>query len=202
MTRAPQLAGVLLLLAAPAWCAGQKDKPAPQPKAAAAKNPPPPKAFNPNKGPAANGGVPRKAVPRINNPGLAQRLLQMSPEERDRALEKLPPDRQEQVRKNLEKLDRLPQAEKDHIAAQAKGLDSLPADKRKIVMQQLNAFNKLPDDRIRPVRRALMNLMGMPEEQREKRLNSEAFKNNFSPQEQSILRDLSRNLPLDYLPGR
>ncbi|SPE41090.1 conserved hypothetical protein [Candidatus Sulfopaludibacter sp. SbA3] len=69
-------------------------------------------------------------------------------------------------------------------------------------MQQLTAFNKLPDDRHQPMRQALVQLMRMPEEQREVRLNSNAFKNNFSPEEQGILRDLSRNLPQDYLPGR
>jgi hypothetical protein len=199
MDRAFQLAGALLLVAWPGWCANQKEKkPAPPPKAPSAAAP---KNFN-AKGPNGGGGVPKKAVPHINNPGLAQRLLQMTPEQRDRALEKLPPQQQAQVRQQLQRLDNLPQAEKDRIARQARGLDSLPPPQRRLVTQQLNAFNKLPDDRILPVRRALVTLMRMPEEQREARLNSDAFTHNFSPEEQGILRDLSRNLPQDYLPGR
>jgi len=198
MNRALQLAGALLLVAWPGWSADQKDKPAAPPKA-------PPrvaaKAFN-GTAPKAGGGIPKKNVPHINNPGLAQRLLQMTPEQRERALEKLDPPQQAQLRQALERLDRLPQADKDRIARQARGLDSLPQAQRRLVMQQLTAFNKLPDDRHQPMRQALVQLMRMPEEQREVRLNSNAFKNNFSPEEQGILRDLSRNLPQDYLPGR
>ncbi len=47
-----------------------------------------------------------------------------------------------------------------------------------------------------------LQLMRMPEDKRNARLDSDAFKTQFSPQEQEILRDLSNNLPLDYLPGR
>ena len=187
-----------MLLAASGVCADQKAKPAPPPKPTPAAKVP----AGPRPNPGKAGGAPKKGIPRINNPGLAQRLLQMTPEQREQVLEKLPPQQQENVRRNLERLDRLPAAEKEHIAAQARGLDSLPPQQRRLVIQQLNAFNKLPDDRILPVRRALVNLMRMPEEQREERLDSEGFKKNFSPEEQGILRDLSRNLPLDYLPAK
>ena len=61
-------------------------------------------------------GLPKGNVPRINNPGVAQRLLQMTPEQRERALEKIPPEQQDQLRRQLDKLDKLPQAEKDRIA--------------------------------------------------------------------------------------
>ncbi|SPE41091.1 exported hypothetical protein [Candidatus Sulfopaludibacter sp. SbA3] len=116
MNRALQLAGALLLVAWPGWSADQKDKPAAPPKA-------PPrvaaKAFN-GTAPKAGGGIPKKNVPHINNPGLAQRLLQMTPEQRERALEKLDPPQQAQLRQALERLDRLPQADKDRIARQAR----------------------------------------------------------------------------------
>lgn len=200
MNRALQLAGAVLLVVWPGWCADQKPKPAPPPKA-----PPPaaaPKNFNAKGANAGGGGVPKKNVPRINNPGPVQRLLQMTPEERERALEKIPAQQQEQYRKRLAELDRRPPAEKEHWATQARILDSLTPPQRRLVTQQLNAFNKLPDDRILPVRRELVQLMRMSPEQRDSRLNSDAFKQHYSPQEQGILNDLSRNLPLDYLPGR
>jgi hypothetical protein len=200
MKRAFQLAGAALLIIWPGWSADQKpNKPAPgaaaRPSAAAPAN------RNP-KGPNAGGGVPKNNVPRINTPGPAQRLLQMTPEERERALEKLPAKQQDQIRRQLERLDSLPQAEKDRIARQIRGLDSLPPPQRRLVLQQLNAFRNLPDDRVQPMRRTLIQLMKMPEDQRNARLESEGFKKQFSPQEQDILRDLSSSLPPDYLPGR
>ena len=198
MRLAFSLAGAVLLTAASSVFADQKAKPAPPPKPApAAKIPGAPKG-NASKA----GGAPKKGIPRINNPGLAQRLLQMTPDQREKVLEKLPPEQQAQLRKNLDRLDHLPQRERDHIISQATSLDSLPQQQRRIVVQQLRAFNKLPDDRILPVRRELVNLMRLPEDQRETLLNSQAFRNSFSPEEQDILRDLSRNLPLDYLPDK
>jgi hypothetical protein len=197
MSRIVPFAGVLLLTAWPGWCADQKDKPAAAQKAPAAA----PRNFN-AKGPKAGGGVPKNNTPRINNPGLPQRLLQMTPEERERALEKLPPDKQAQLRERLARLDALPQRQKDQMARQARGLDSLPLEKRKVVVQQLTAFNKLPKDRILPMRQELTRLIKMPEDQRNARLASDDFKKLYSPEEQSILGDLSQNLPADYLSGR
>ena len=200
MNRAFQLAGAALLVMWPAWCADQKaNKPVPPPKAR------PPAAVPNNRtarGPNGGGGIPKNNAPRINTPGPAQRLLQMTPEQRERALEKLPPKQQDQIRRQLDRLDRLPPAEKDRIARQIRGLDNLPPPQRRVVLQQLNAFRNLPDDRIQPMRRTLIQLMRMPDDERTARLDSEAFKKQFSPQEQEILRDLSNNLPLDYLPGR
>jgi hypothetical protein len=126
----------------------------------------------------------------------------MTPEERERALEKLPAPEQVRMRQQLDRLDKLPQAEKDHIARQIRGLDSLPVPQRRLVTQQLQAFNKLPDERHQPMRRELVQLMKMTPEQRDGRLNSDAFKQHYSAQEQGILRDLSGNLPPDYFPGR
>lgn len=194
MNRAFQLAGAALLVVWPVWCADQKPKEAPPPKPPAAAKKAAPK--NPN------AGVPKNNVPRINNPGMAQRLLQMTPEERERALEKLPASEQTRTRQQLERLDRLPPAEKEHIARQIRGLDSLPAPKRRLVIQGLSAFRDLPEDRVQPMRRALVQLMRMPEEQRTTRLEDDSFKKQFSPEEQGILRDLSNNLPPDYFQVR
>lgn len=195
MIRAFQLVGAALLFLSAGLCADQKNpKPAPPPKA-----PPPAKNFN-NKAPNNAGGVP-KNVPRINNPGPAQRLLQMTPEERERALEKLPAPQQAKLRETLEKLDKLPQAQKDQIAMQTRIMDNLPAAKRRLVTQQVMAFNNLPPDRHVAMRRTLMQLMRMPEDERNAQLESEPFKKQFSPEEQGILRDLSSNLPAEYFRG-
>lgn len=187
-----------MLLVWPGWCADQKAKPAPPPKAPPAAAP---KNSN-GKGPNGGRGNPKNNAPRINNPGPVQRLLQMTPEQREQALEKLPPQQQAQFRQRLEQLDRRPQVEKEHMALQARIMDSLTPQQRRLVNQQLRAFNALPDARIKPMRQELVKLMKMPEEQRNTRLDSDEFKSRYSPDEQGILRDLSSNLPLDYLPGR
>ena len=192
MQRALHLAAAILLVAAAGVCADHKGKPAPSPKAAA-KVPP----RNP-------GGAPKKGGGGINNPmNLPQRLLQMTPEQRDRILEKLPAAQQERVREQLERLDRMSPAEKERVSRQVQSLSALPPEQRQVIRQAMTGLQKLPAERKGPVRKELLSLLNTPEEDRAARLRSEDFKNNFSPEEQKILTDLSTALPPDYpMAGR
>jgi hypothetical protein len=185
-------------MAASGVSADQKDKPAPPPKAAA-KMPAAPKG-NAAKG----GGTPKKGGAVMNNPlNLVQRLSQMTPEQRDRVLEQLPPDRQAQVRQQLEKFDSRPQAAKDLVARQYQSLSALPQEKQRLLNQAINAAGRLPVDRRPLVRRELLSLRDLTPEDRAARLESADFKNTYTPEEQKILSDLANNLPPDYpMAGR
>jgi hypothetical protein len=188
MKRAIQT-GVLLLLAMAAGICDQKGNPKPTPRAVN-----PNRAVNPSKG-----GVPKGGGGRINNPANpVQRLLLATPEERERVLEKLPPQQQARIRQGLERFDRLPEGEKSRLLQQLQAFRSLPPDKQMVVSRQIQTFNSLPQERLQPMRRELKNLLKLPESEREARLNSEEFKQNYSPAEQQVLSDLSRSLPQNY----
>jgi hypothetical protein len=176
MLRRIQLAGVLLLgTLIPGFAA---DKPPRQP------NPPPPVARNP------------KAAPKLANPGtVAQRLLQMTPEERERVLERFPPERQAQIRQRLQRLDSLPKQQQDRAIERYQTFSNLPPEQQKLVRRQIQAFNALPDDRRKVVGGAFQRLRRMPEAERQARMSSPAFKSRFSPEEQQMLSDLSANWP-------
>src|SRR5689334_20273468 len=61
-----------------------------------------------------------KAGPPLANPiSPVVRLYQATPEQRERALEKLPPRQQEQLRKELERFDNLPDEQKQRRIEQA-----------------------------------------------------------------------------------
>lgn len=187
MKRAIQT-GALLLLAMTAGICDQKGTPKP-----------PPRAGNPNRAASPNKGGAPKGGGRINNPGNpVQRLLLATPEERERALEKLPPQQQARIRQGLARFDRLPEGEKTRLLQQLQAFRSLPPDKQMVVSRQIQTFNSLPQDRLRPMRRELKYLLQLPEGEREARLNSEGFKQNYSPTEQQVLSDLSRSLPQNY----
>jgi Protein of unknown function (DUF3106) len=140
-----------------------------------------------------------KAPGNINDPGanIAQRLLAMTPEQRERALEKFPPARQAQIRQRLERLDSLPPQQKNRLIRQYQMLASLPPEKQLLVRRQIQAFNRLPADRKRIVGPEMQKLRRMPESQREARVASEEFKSKFSPAEQQMLSDVSQYLPLE-----
>src|SRR4051812_33696111 len=122
--------------------------------------------------------------------------LAMPPDMRDRVLEKLPPKQQENLRRRFEQFDKLPPEERARRIEMWKRFESLPPEKREILTRQMQAFRALSDDRVAVMRPALNRLSRMSPEEREARLNSEAFKNRFSPEELQMLSDLAENYPL------
>lgn len=195
MKLALTIAGAVALTVAPGFCADQKGKAEPEPKTApkAAREPAP---RNPGRAGAGGG---RRGGPGINNPlNPVQRLFQMTPEQRERVLEQLPPERQTQLRQQLERFDNLKPAEKERLARQYQSLAALPPATQRIVNQGIMGMNHLQDDRKVPVFRELRSLVNMSDEDRTARLASEEFKKKYTAQEQKILTDLSTNLPPDY----
>ncbi|MBV9506813.1 MAG: DUF3106 domain-containing protein [Acidobacteriia bacterium] len=161
--------------------------------------PAPPEAVKPGR-PAKPPAAPKqpKAPQKLNDPGgsVAQRLLQMTPEQRERALEKFPPERQAQIRQRLEKLDSLPPQQRQRLAQNYITFSNLPPAKQALVRRQIRAFNQLPDDRKQVVGVELQRLRKLPASERENRMGSGEFKNRFTPAEQQMMADISENMPL------
>lgn len=145
-------------------------------------NPPAPEA------PAKKAGGGQRIV---DPESVAARLMLATPEQRERALAKLPPERQAQIRKQLEWFDSLPKAQQDAQIRRLQVFASLPPDQQVIVRLQMQALNKLPPARKQAIQRALVNLQSLPRARRAVRMNNPAFKARFSPEELSIIEDLA-----------
>jgi Protein of unknown function (DUF3106) len=148
-----------------------------------------PKALNP----------PRPNAPKkLADPGasVARQLMQMTPEQRERALEKFPPARQAQIRQRLERLDNLPPQQRQRMIQQYEVYSNLPPEKQILVRRQIQSFNQLPEERRQALGPELQKLRRMPEDERQARLASEDFKNKFTPAEQQMLGDISENMPI------
>jgi hypothetical protein len=182
MTRAFQIGGVLLLAAAPGLCE--------QTGGGKANNP----RFNPQ---------PRSAgAPRLPNPlaNPVQRMMAMSPEQRERILEKLPPQQQANIRLRLENFDRLPAVEKARRLQLFQRFSSLPVEKQQILERQLPAYNALPPEKKEILGfREIQQLARMSDGERQARLNSEELKSRFSPAELKMISDIAENYPF---PGQ
>ena len=188
MMRCFQIVGWLWLALAVGFGADQKGG---APKAPPAARVPAPAAARPKAE-----GVPKagRANPplRLANPGsMAAKLYQMTPDQRERVLEKLPAARQEQLRRNLAYFDNLPKEQQQRLIQGAERLAAMTPQREREVRQSWQAFQKLPVERQVAVRRALNLMQTMPEEQRNQLTESDQFKNRFSPDEQRIIRDIS-----------
>ena len=186
MTRAFQIAvqlGVVLLLAAASGLCEQKG-------GGKANNP----RFN---------SQPRNAAgPRLPNPlaNPVQRMMAMSPEQRERILEKLPPQQQANIRQRLENFDRLPPAEKARRLQLFQRFSSLPVEKQQILERQLPAYNALPPEKKEILGfREIQQMARMSDSERQARLNSEELKSKFSPAELKMISDIAENYPF---PGK
>jgi hypothetical protein len=137
--------------------------------------------------------APKAMGPRITNPANpVTRLYRASPEERDRAIEKLPAPMQERFRRNLNWFDNLPKEQQEMVMRQSERFAALTPESRRDFLTQMRALNQLPPERRRPVVQALRRLQMMPDADRAAILASEEFKGRFSPEEQKMILDLSQ----------
>lgn len=181
---------VLLACSCGLWAQGRAAREVARPEA-------PGKAAPGSRKAAPNGGVPKKVPPlRLAPPaGPIERLLAMSPEQRDRILEKMPPFRQAQLRKRFEQFDRRPPAERARLLRMWQKMENLTPERRQLLTRQMQAFNELPEERRAPVRRAFNQLSRMTPEARAERLGSDAFRNRFSAIELQMISDIAANYP-------
>jgi hypothetical protein len=131
-------------------------------------------------------------APRLVNPeSVAALLMRATPDQRERALQRFPPERQAQLRKQLAWFDGLPKAQQEIQLERLERFASLPPDKQLLVRQQMQHLNQMPPARSRLIRQALALLQSLPPDERAVRMNRPAFRQRFSPEELQIIVDLA-----------
>jgi hypothetical protein len=135
---------------------------------------------------------PKQGPGRVPNPAHQfERLLSMTPDQRERVIEKLPPQQQERLRARLDQFDKLPPAQKAWRLELANRYFALPPERQQAFTENVRAFNKLPGPRKRVLSEELKSLWAMPEADRQAKLSSEAYQSRFSPEEMQILNTIS-----------
>jgi hypothetical protein len=137
------------------------------------------------------------AAPQAQARNPIDRWNRMSPEERERELAKLPPERARQIRERIRRYNQLSPQVKQVLRERYQKFAQLPPDKQAIVRQSMQGFRQLPPERRPLVRREIAQIRALPEAQRGARMNSEDFRGQFSPQEQQIIRGIT-----EFLPGQ
>jgi|SRR5437870_1634117 len=149
----------------------------------------------PRPAPGARPGRPGGPKARPDNPAMAvDRWNAMSSEERDKALAKLPPERQKQILARIERFNNLPKEEQERLRQRAEKLGRLPPDKRQQVLRQIERFSQVPKERRQVLSQELETLRSMPDGERSSRMASEEFRTRYAPDEQEMIRDLSQIL--------
>lgn len=192
MIRFGYIFGVVILLTGAVWADEKKtaSRPAAAQRSLAAKP----------TSPRPIGALEQKAPKNQTSPLLQSvptpittldRWNKMSPDQREKALAKLTPERRQQMRERLDRFNALPKEEQDRMRRRYDRFSHLGPEKQAVVKRQIQAFINLPEQRRPGLSREFEKLRRMPADERKARINSEEFRNRYSPREQQLLADLS-----------
>jgi len=136
---------------------------------------------------------------RPNNQARGQWLLKnkdLPPDQQQKALERDPeyrrlsPERQQQLRQQLEKFNSMPPQQRQVVIQRMENWDRLTPQQKLRARNVYNQLRQLPPDRRLALNREAHNLSALPPQQREQELNSPALKTSFSDSERDTLRNI------------
>jgi Protein of unknown function (DUF3106) len=123
-------------------------------------------------------------------PDQQQQALENDPQFRN-----LPPERQQKLRERLQHFSSLPSDRQQRILDRMETWEHLTPQQKQQAQQLFSQLKDLPPDRRQKVQSAIDSLRNMSPEQRQQAIDSNRFKNQFSPQERGLLNGISQ-LPL------
>jgi hypothetical protein len=121
-----------------------------------------------------------------------ERWMRLSPEQRERALDKLAPERRQRIEERIRQYEQLSPQERQALRERYDRFRQLPPQKQNQARALFRRFSALPADRRQALQHELRQLRSMPEADRRARVASEDFRNRFSPSDQQMLQDLTR----------
>jgi hypothetical protein len=154
-----------------------------------------PAAPRPPKTSGARGGA--QAPKPDNHPGeqKVDRLMKMTPQQREQALRNLPPVRRANIQRRINEIEKLPPAIRTRVRTRQELLNSLPPQRQNQVRRSVQQFVNMPDERRGVMTQELNRMAPLTDEDRRAYMNTEEFRNKFSAREQQMLSHLAEITP-------
>jgi phage-related protein len=124
-----------------------------------------------------------------------EELNKMSPEEREKALANLSPERRKLIEARLERLQSLSPQQRQRLLRRLENFRQLPPERQESARRLFREFRDLPPERRRAVRVEMQSVRTLSEADRRSRMTSSEFRSRFSPAEQQMIRELSPLIP-------
>jgi hypothetical protein len=141
------------------------------------------------------GATPGTGPRLLNGPTILDRLERMSPQQRRRVLEGLPPWRRQRLEARLARWESLPPEERERLRRQYDRFRALPLERQQAARSLFQEFASLPPARRRALRQEARRLSQMDDASRQARTASRDFRDRYSPEERQILRALAEVAP-------
>lgn len=111
--------------------------------------------------------------------------------ESDPAYQRLSRDKQQQLLQRLNRFSALPHDQRDRILQRMETLEHLSPEQQQKARAMFRDFRDLPNDRRREMNRAFRDLQEMNADERQRRIDSEEYKKNYSDKERDLLRGMT-----------
>jgi len=119
----------------------------------------------------------------------------MSPEQRQKALNRLPPAQRDKLQKRLQKFNALPSEQQQSLKNLYNRLHQLPPERQESVREAVSRFSEQSPQRQQAMREELQNMTNLSGEERQGRMDRSEFRKRFNRKEQGIVRDMAPLLP-------
>lgn len=126
---------------------------------------------------------------------LVDRLNQMTPEQRRKVLDRMPPERRKLLEDRIVKYNNIAPEVRERVRKDYEYFQQLSPEKQDTARQVMRDIAALPPDRRPMVRGAIGNLRKQTAELQETRLNSRGFQQRFSEAERKLIREALDTLP-------
>ncbi|BDC49244.1 hypothetical protein F183_A15600 [Bryobacterales bacterium F-183] len=150
--------------------------------------PPPPRKGGKKKGPEPGSKAGDSLLRRMAE---FERLDRMPEDDRQRALENLPPARRQRIEEGLARYRAMDPVSRERL----RRFEGMAPEQKDSIRQNFRRMQELPPNRRMMVRRELQRLRGMDPGAREGAMQSDAFRRRFDENEQSLIRETVANLP-------
>lgn len=135
--------------------------------------------------------VKKQPMPSMLNTAPLEKLRKMPPAQREKLFSKLPPDRQEALRKRLEFYESLTPQQRLWLNEQYKLFRQLPPERQEEMRRLYRRFSAVAEERKPILQREFLLLRRLNEVDRKKYMDSKAFRTKFTPQEQRLLSEMA-----------
>ncbi len=136
------------------------------------------------------------AQPPAQQARALEKLRRMAPEERERALQDMPPVRRRIMEQRLDRWNRMAPARKQRLQGSFENFRQMKPEQQENLRGLVRKFNEtMPTEKRVDGRRALTHLRKLDPEGRKKFLATPRMKDRFSDGERELLAEMAQNMP-------
>jgi hypothetical protein len=134
-------------------------------------------------------------------PPFFEQLAKLPPEDRRKALEadqhfqRMPAEQQVKIRQSLESFANMSEEQRATIRNRWAIMNERTPEEQQRIRENFRRWNQIPEERRPALHQEMHVLRGLTPAERDKRFATPEFQKNFSPVEQSMLKDMSGMVP-------